>query len=181
MLLGIATLRDLMVFRPAVREQCTEILLNFCTSLKPETRLAAINSAVVFVPTHSSLSAEIEAFALSTIQALADAEDITVFEHLAKLANRNVMDIENMELDDSSIKMDSTTAPLETEYHVGENVTDSLDKNVELPQLKEELEEGEEMEVPEPPEENVSVHDIIQSKLDLFLACCAKKQLLLDR
>lgn len=67
-MLGVATLRDLMIFRPAVRSQCGDILLSMCRD-SGDLRSVAVNAASVFVG-HGSLGALVENFAIETLKTL---------------------------------------------------------------------------------------------------------------
>jgi hypothetical protein len=52
MQLGIATLRDLIVFRPALKDTCLNLLLEYSHSLDKQTRTSAIECLLMFIPTH---------------------------------------------------------------------------------------------------------------------------------
>jgi hypothetical protein len=106
MLLGIATLRDLMVFRPAVRQICTDSLLDYCLSMDKETRSTAVNSAIMFVPMHKSISPVIEDFAFASISSLADTESLP-------FAAMEIKDEAPEDHDDMDI--DTNQEPLENE------------------------------------------------------------------
>lgn len=71
MQLGVATLRDLIVFRPAVRRKCGDILLQYCTESESEIRSAAISAAIMFVPSHK-FGTVVEQFASNLISELCD-------------------------------------------------------------------------------------------------------------
>lgn len=163
MLLGIATLRDLMVFRPAVREICTEMLLGYCTYLDKQTRTNAVNAAVMFVPAHPTLSLVIENAALKTLENLTNAKDINELEALELQMNKT-----EISPPDLCIKPDDQNG---------------LENREENSDFAFEDDDGMDLEVHETPENpnKVSVTEIIQSRLDLFLACCAKKETLIDK
>ena len=82
--LGISTLRDLVLYRPAVRETCLNIMLFLCLHKDKTTRATSIVTVKKFYREHPGLGPKVEAFALETIKKLQGPpdpdEDVTLEE-----------------------------------------------------------------------------------------------------
>ncbi|KAI7872696.1 Symplekin tight junction protein C terminal-domain-containing protein [Spinellus fusiger] len=65
-----STLRDLVAYRPPVREQCLKVLLDFCVNSDVKTRSTSIVVVKKWVPDHPIISLKVEAFATDTLRLL---------------------------------------------------------------------------------------------------------------
>jgi hypothetical protein len=74
--LGISTLRDLVLYRPAVRNTCLDIMLSLCLHKDKTTRATSIVTVKKFYKEHPSLGPKVEAFALSVVQKLQHPPEI---------------------------------------------------------------------------------------------------------
>jgi symplekin len=74
--LGISTLRDLVLYRPAVRQVCLNIMLYLCLHKDKTTRATSIVTVKKFYREHESLGPKVESFALETIKKLQGPPDV---------------------------------------------------------------------------------------------------------
>ncbi|KAI8902736.1 Symplekin tight junction protein C terminal-domain-containing protein [Globomyces pollinis-pini] len=70
MQLGLATFRDLIIYRPAVRDECLNYLLEFCESLNSDIRSNAVAAAKTFVPGHETIGPIVKEKAISNFDKL---------------------------------------------------------------------------------------------------------------
>jgi symplekin len=81
--LGISTLRDLVLYRPAVRDVCLNIMLFLCLHKDKTTRATSIVTVKKFYREHPTLGPKVEAFALETIKKLQGPPEIETQEETA--------------------------------------------------------------------------------------------------
>ncbi|KAL0084168.1 Symplekin tight junction protein C terminal-domain-containing protein [Phycomyces blakesleeanus] len=65
-----SALRDLVASRPPVRDQCLEVLLNFCISSDVKTRSTSIVVVKKWVPEHPVISIKVEEFSVNALRVL---------------------------------------------------------------------------------------------------------------
>lgn len=93
MALGISTLRDIILYRPAVRARCVPMLLQLCRhkrifsflTIDKTTRATAIVTCKKFYKEHASLGTAVEKYALETLKKLLESpeeemDDVNVTE-----------------------------------------------------------------------------------------------------
>ncbi|KAH9268176.1 hypothetical protein BASA84_000371 [Batrachochytrium salamandrivorans] len=75
--LGVSALRDLIVFRPAVRDQCLDLLLKYCISSDKLLRSTAITTTRRLFENHTPLSLAISTFAVKQLTLLETATEFS--------------------------------------------------------------------------------------------------------
>jgi symplekin len=73
--LGISTLRDLVLLRPALRALCLDELMNLTTDIDKTTRQFAIQTVTPWTPNHRTLGPNIETFALDALPRIAQNQN----------------------------------------------------------------------------------------------------------
>ncbi|KAI9012661.1 Symplekin tight junction protein C terminal-domain-containing protein [Phycomyces nitens] len=165
-----STLRDLVANRPPVRDQCLEVLLNFCISPDVKTRSTSIVVVKKWVPDHPVISPKVEEFATNALRVLTtdppSRESSVKEEPMEDIKKEAVEEGIKVKVEEDATELSDFNEPPNEDTEMAE------------PQIKiKEAIEGDDDEDEEEPNE-WSELDVVRHA-ELFFALCVKKHELL--